>query len=89
MNNIIEYAKELKKKIKEYDHAYYVLNKPIVSDAEYDRLYKEYENLEKLYPELKKMPDSPTQRVGAEPLSKLEKMNHKTPFCPLTRKQRL
>lgn len=86
MNNIIEYAKELKKKIKEYDHAYYVLNKPIVSDAEYDRLYKEYENLEKLYPELKKMPDSPTQRVGAEPLSKLEKMNHKTPLLSIDQK---
>jgi DNA ligase (NAD+) len=85
MNDIIKYGKELKKKIKEYDHAYYVLNNPIVSDAEYDRIYKEYENLEKNYPELK-TPDSPTQRVGAEPLSKLEKINHKTPLLSIDQK---
>lgn len=85
MNNIIEYAKELKRKIKEYDHAYYVLNNPLISDAEYDRLYKEYENLEKQYPELK-TPDSPTQRVGAEPLSKLEKITHKTPLLSIDQK---
>lgn len=85
MSNIIEYAKELKTKIKEYDHAYYVLNNPLVSDAEYDRLYKEYENLEKQYPELK-TPDSPTQRVGAEPLSKLEKITHKTPLLSIDQK---
>lgn len=85
MNDMIKYGKELKKKIQEYDYAYYVLNKPVISDAEYDRLYKEYENLEKMFPELR-TPDSPTQRVGAEPLSKLEKFNHKTPLLSINQK---
>jgi len=85
MNDMIKYGNELKRKIKEYDHAYYVLNNPIVSDAEYDRIYKEYENLESYIPELK-TPDSPTQRVGAEPLSKLEKIKHKTPLLSIDQK---
>lgn len=85
MKDMIQYGNELKKKIREYDHAYYVLKHPLISDAEYDRIAKEYENLEKLYPELK-TPDSPTQRVGAEPLSKLEKINHKTPLLSIDQK---
>lgn len=87
MKDMIRYAKELKEKIRMYDHAYYVLKQPLISDAEYDRIYKEYENLEKLYPELK-TPDSPTQRVGAEPLSKLEKINHKTPLLSIDQKSK-
>jgi len=87
MKNMIEYGKKLKEEIKKYDHAYYVLKQPLISDAEYDRLLREYENLEKLYPELK-TPDSPTQRVGAEPLSKLEKFNHKTPLLSIDQKSK-
>lgn len=83
--NEIQYGNELKKKIQQYDHAYYVLAKPLISDAEYDRLYKEYENLEKQYPELK-TPDSPTQRVGSEPLTKLEKFEHQTPLLSIDQK---
>lgn len=87
MSDMIQYGNELKEKIKQYDHAYYVLKHPLISDAEYDRLLKEYENLEKLYPELK-TPDSPTQRVGAEPLSKLEKFDHKTPLLSIDQKSK-
>lgn len=87
MSDMIQYGNELKEKIKQYDHAYYVLKHPLISDAEYDRLLKEYENLEKLCPELK-TPDSPTQRVGAEPLSKLEKFDHKTPLLSIDQKSK-
>ncbi|RLF35496.1 MAG: hypothetical protein DRN08_02965, partial [Thermoplasmata archaeon] len=55
---------ELRKEIRHHDYLYYVLNKPEISDAEYDRLMMELKKLEEQHPELI-TPDSPTQRVGA------------------------
>ena len=63
-------------------YAYYVLDTPIMSDAEFDSLIHELENLEKKYPEIITS-DSPTQRVGAEPLAKFKKVSHIKPMLSL------
>jgi DNA ligase (NAD+) len=55
---------ELREQLHYHNHRYYVLADPVVSDAEYDRLLRELEDIEKIFPELV-VPDSPTQRVGA------------------------
>ncbi|PIZ55853.1 DNA ligase (NAD(+)) LigA [bacterium (Candidatus Torokbacteria) CG_4_10_14_0_2_um_filter_35_8] len=68
---------KLKEELKEIDYAYYVLDKPIVSDAARDSLKDELERLEKKYPEFI-TPDSPTQRLGGEALDKFKKFQHKT-----------
>jgi DNA ligase (NAD+) len=66
------------------DHAYryYVLSKPIVSDAEYDRLYRELEELEAKYPAFA-LPDSPTKRVGAKPQEGFATVQHRVPMLSL------
>src|SRR5712691_4547332 len=68
-------AEELRAQLREASHRYYVLDAPTLSDAEYDRLFRELEELEKAHPELVK-PDSPTQRVGAAPSEKFAKVTH-------------
>ncbi len=65
----------LKSTLEEHAHRYYVLDDPKIGDAEYDALLDELRGLEKEHPELA-TPDSPTQRVGAEPVGKLEKVTH-------------
>jgi DNA ligase (NAD+) len=66
---------KLKKQMREIDHAYYVLDQPIVSDAARDSLKDEVGQIEKQYPELI-TPDSPTQRIGGKALGKFEKIKH-------------
>lgn len=73
---------ELRKKIEEANHHYYVLDDPILSDAEYDRLMKELAGLEEKYPELRD-PDSPTQRVGGTPLEAFPSFRHPAPMLSL------
>ncbi len=73
---------ELVEQIRRLDRAYYVLAKPTVSDAEYDRLYRELADLEKLHPELF-TPDSPTQRVGGQPASEFKSLAHGVPMLSL------
>lgn len=73
---------ELVRQINHHDHAYYVLAKPEISDREYDRLYRELVDLEKEHPELV-TPESPTQRVGGEPLSEFRPVNHLLPMLSL------
>lgn len=63
-------------------HAYYVLDAPLVSDGEYDALYRELEQLEAEYPELV-TPDSPTRRVGGTPLKEFASVTHRTPMLSL------
>ena len=58
---------QLAAEIRRHDQLYYVQARPVISDQEYDRLYRELADLEKEFPELR-TPDSPTQRVGGEPL---------------------
>ncbi len=67
---------KLKEQMREIDHAYYVLDKPIVSDAVRDSLKRELTKLEQLYPEFI-TPDSPTQRIGGKALGKFKKVRHK------------
>jgi DNA ligase (NAD+) len=75
-------AAELRESIEQANHEYYVLDAPSRSDAEYDRLFRELRELEAAHPELR-TPDSPTQRVGAEPASRLEKTEHLAPMLSL------
>ena len=63
-------------------YRYHVLDSPVVSDAEYDALYRELVELETAYPD-KVTPDSPTQRAGAEPLGAFEKVTHPAPILSL------
>ncbi|OUR85355.1 hypothetical protein A9Q92_08245, partial [Methylophaga sp. 42_8_T64] len=60
-------ATELHQVINKYNHQYYVLDNPEVPDSEYDRLFRELQQLEQAYPELS-TPSSPTQRVGGQAL---------------------
>lgn len=80
--NAPQRAAELRAILHEANHAYYVLDAPRLADAEYDRLFRELRDLEEAHPDLR-TPDSPTQRVGAEPASKLEKTHHLAPMLSL------
>jgi DNA ligase (NAD+) len=68
--------------IRDHDHAYYVRARPHITDAEYDRLYRELVELERAHPELI-APDSPTQRVGGQPLTQFPSVRHATPMMSL------
>lgn len=65
----------LRKKIHHHNYQYYVLNEPIISDYQYDQLYKELEELERLFPELITS-DSPTRRIGGKPLKEFKTVKH-------------
>jgi DNA ligase (NAD+) len=71
----------LVKEINEHNYRYYVLDAPVVSDAEYDKLFRQLKNLEEEYNYV--LPGSPTQRVGAPPLDKFEKVKHTEPMLSL------
>ncbi len=73
---------ELRRQINHHNFLYYVLDNPEVSDAEYDRLMRRLIELEEKYPELV-TPDSPTQRVGAEPATEFETIEHTVPMLSL------
>ncbi|MCL6624147.1 MAG: hypothetical protein K6T17_05950, partial [Fimbriimonadales bacterium] len=75
-------AKELRDLINYHNYLYYVLEKPEISDAEYDRLFRELVELERKHPELR-TPDSPTQRVGAPPSEKFAEHRHRVPMLSL------
>ncbi len=72
----------LRKEIEHHNYLYYVLDQPEISDAEYDRLMRELQELEARYPELV-TPDSPTQRVGAAPLEAFGEVRHEVPMLSL------
>ena len=75
-------VQELREQLNYHNYRYYVLDDPVVSDAEFDRLLQELTRLEEQYPELL-TPDSPTQRVGAAPLEKFESVRHRQPMISL------
>ena len=77
-----ERAQELHKILQHANYQYYVLDDPELPDAEYDRRLRELQELEKEYPELV-TPDSPTQRVGAEPLRSFAEVRHEVPMLSL------
>jgi DNA ligase (NAD+) len=80
--SVEERAAELKSRLEYHNHRYYVLDDPEVGDDVYDGLLDELRKLEAEHPELV-TPDSPTQRVGAEPVSKLTKVSHPQPMFSL------
>ena len=80
--NVHKKVLTLRNQIEDHNYRYYVLDDPIVSDYEYDQFLQELEQLEKLHPDLI-TPDSPTQRVGAPPLSKFETLPHRLPMLSL------
>ncbi len=73
---------QLRQQLDQWAHAYYVLDEPLVPDAEYDRVLRELEALEALHPELI-TPDSPTQRVGGQALDAFEPVKHPAPMLSL------
>jgi DNA ligase (NAD+) len=75
-------AERLREAIHYHDYRYYVLNDPVVSDAEYDRLFRRLEGLEGAFPSIR-TGDSPTHRVGGPPLDELEKVEHRAPMLSL------
>ncbi len=77
-----ERAAELREILNRASHEYHVLDRPVLSDAAYDRLFRELQKLETSYPELRTA-DSPTQRVGAEVQSALAKHTHAVPMLSL------
>ena len=79
---IDERVERLRRVLRYHDYRYHVLDDPEVSDAEYDALMAELRELEAAHPGLI-TPDSPTQRVGAEPLPEFEKVEHRRPLLSL------
>jgi len=73
---------KLRAEIRHHDHLYYVLDRPAISDQAYDKLFRELARLEQEHPELV-TPDSPTQRVGGEPLKAFKTVTHKQPLLSL------
>jgi DNA ligase (NAD+) len=73
---------QLVAEIRRHDRAYYALAQPVISDNEYDRLYHELLDLEKQFPDLA-TPDSPSRRVGGEPLKEFKTVRHVVPMMSL------
>ncbi len=76
-------VERLRREIDEHNHRYYVLDDPLVSDAEYDALFRRLEQLEKEHPALRTQ-DSPTQRVGAAPSAQFETVRRRHPMLSLS-----
>ena len=73
---------ELRQQIEKHNFQYHVLDEPLISDADYDRLFRRLVDLEKAHPELRS-PESPTQKVGAPPLDKFTTVQHTLPMLSL------
>jgi DNA ligase (NAD+) len=73
---------KLRKEIDHHNYSYYVLDSPVVSDQEYDRLMRRLEELEGFYPDLV-TPDSPTQKIGAPPREDFGNVEHSVPMLSL------
>ncbi len=81
-DTVLNQINALRERIRLYDQHYYVLDEPLVPDAEYDRCFKELQDLEAQYPQLITS-DSPTQRVGITPVSALKPIEHRLPMLSL------
>jgi len=76
-------VERLRQEIEHHNYRYYVLDDPVVTDEEYDTLFRRLQALEEAHPELRS-PDSPTQRVGAAPLDKFETVRRRHPMLSLS-----
>ena len=75
-------AAVLREELHRHNHAYHVLDEPSIADAEYDKLFRELQQLEESHPELR-TEDSPTRRVGAPPLDSFTQVKHRVPMLSL------
>lgn len=82
MSDVKQQISELRQQIEAHNYAYFVLNDPVISDAQYDELYRQLLELERKHPELITS-NSPTQRVGAEPLAGFQEVSHQVPMLSL------
>ena len=82
MTNIQTQIDNLRKTLRQYEYEYHVLDNPTVPDSEYDRLFHQLKALELAHPEFLTS-DSPTQRVGAKPLSGFSQISHEIPMLSL------
>ena len=82
INEIKSEIERLRKLVRRHDHLYYVLNKPEITDTEYDKLYRKLKDLEDTHPEFRS-PESPTQRVGGEPSREFAQVKHIAPMTSL------
>jgi len=82
-DNIKKRIEELCKKIEEHNYRYYVLDDPLISDEEYDKLMRHLIELEEKFPEFK-VTNSPTTRVGGKPLEHFKKVYHSVPMLSLS-----
>ena len=78
----VEHARQLRELIEHHNHLYNVLDRPEISDFEFDRLFRALQDLEAEHPELA-TPDSPTQRVGGAPVDAFNKVKHRRPMLSL------
>jgi DNA ligase (NAD+) len=81
-DSVAERIARLRDEIRYHNYRYHVLDDPVISDAAYDALLQELQELEAAHPELV-TPDSPTQRVGGAPVEKFEKVRHPAPMLSL------
>lgn len=82
MESVQDKITELRTTLRHHEYLYHVLDAPDIPDAEYDRLMRELRALEEQHPDLI-TPDSPTQRVGAAPLTAFEQVRHEVPMLSL------
>ncbi|OWZ84735.1 NAD-dependent DNA ligase LigA [Natranaerobius trueperi] len=80
--DVVERIQKLREKLEHHNYRYYVLDDPEISDKEYDSLMNELIQLEESNPEMKSS-DSPTQRVGGEPVDKFSRVPHEIPMLSL------
>ena len=79
---ITKKIKSLRQQINDHNYRYYILDDPLISDGEYDQLFRKLEQLEKQHPKLI-VSESPTQRIGAEPLESFGTVTHRIPMMSL------
>ena len=79
---VIDRVAELRRELNYHNHRYYVLDNPVISDYEYDRLFQELKSIEEEYPELV-TPDSPTHRIGGDPAEGFEQVEHRQTMLSL------
>src|SRR3989337_2523854 len=82
LSKIKKRVKELRSEINDHNYRYYVFDAPVISDAQYDKLLRELQQLEQQHPDLI-TPDSPTQRVGAAPAKEFGEVRHRLPMTSM------
>ena len=80
--NVAERARWLRAEIERHNHHYYVLDAPLIDDADYDRLFRELQAIEAAHPELRTS-DSPTGRVGGQALDMFQPVRHAVPMLSI------